>query len=75
MAIDTVICPKCGTLNRGDAMNCQQCRINLAFALANPAVVKGITPYPTTDENVEENVEEFRPTKAGVCLPICDIAC
>ncbi len=31
----TVICPKCGTTNPDNAMNCQQCRINLKFALEN----------------------------------------
>jgi hypothetical protein len=64
MTIETVTCPKCGTLNRRDTMTCQQCRINLEFALANPAMVKDITPYPMTNENIEE----FRPTQARCVL-------
>ncbi len=31
----TITCPKCGAVNPADAMNCQKCRVNLAFALAN----------------------------------------
>lgn len=31
-----ITCPKCGTENPSDAMNCRQCRINLQFALEHP---------------------------------------
>src|SRR3990172_7293095 len=34
--MDTIVCPKCGTKNSPDAMNCQHCRINLRFAIAYP---------------------------------------
>ena len=29
----TIICPKCGTENPANAMNCKHCRINLQFAV------------------------------------------
>ena len=31
----TVICPKCGTENLADAINCKECRINLRWAAEN----------------------------------------
>ncbi len=37
--MDTVICPRCGSENRADAMNCRECRINLKFAFENPAEI------------------------------------
>jgi hypothetical protein len=33
--MDTVTCPRCGTVNPTDAMNCKHCRINLKFAREN----------------------------------------
>lgn len=39
---DTVTCPRCGTENSADAMNCDACRINLRFALENPAEIERI---------------------------------
>lgn len=33
----TTTCPRCGDRVRADAMNCVACRINLRFALENPA--------------------------------------
>ena len=40
--MDTVTCPRCGTRNRAEAMNCQACTINLRFALENPAEIERI---------------------------------
>ncbi len=34
--MDLVVCPKCGTENPANAMNCKNCRINLRFALEHP---------------------------------------
>ena len=34
--METVTCPKCGKVNPANATNCQNCKVNLAFALANP---------------------------------------
>jgi hypothetical protein len=31
--METIICPKCGTGNPANAMNCRHCRVNLKFAL------------------------------------------
>jgi hypothetical protein len=39
--MNTVTCPTCGTGNRGAAMNCETCTINLAFALEHPAEIEG----------------------------------
>jgi oligopeptide transport system substrate-binding protein len=39
-AVTTVICPQCGAENRGDALNCIACRVNLAFAQEHPNEVK-----------------------------------
>jgi hypothetical protein len=37
-----ISCPRCGTENPEDAMNCGACRINLRFALENPAQIRRI---------------------------------
>jgi hypothetical protein len=39
----TVICPKCGTENLADAMNCKECRINLKFALEHSEEIEAVT--------------------------------
>ena len=33
--METVTCPKCGKVNPANAINCQSCKVNLAYALAN----------------------------------------
>ena len=38
-AADTITCPRCGTENRADRRNCEGCRVNLEFALQNPAEI------------------------------------
>ena len=40
--MNTIICPKCGTENSADALNCKQCRINLKFALEHPEEIEHI---------------------------------
>jgi hypothetical protein len=52
-------CPRCGTMNPPNAMNCRQCRINLEFAKANPEVAQGLT----RDIRTRGTVEEFLPSK------------
>lgn len=42
--MDTIRCPRCGTENPAQALNCQVCRINLEFALENPAEFESIRP-------------------------------
>ncbi len=37
---DRLICPRCGSENPADAMNCAKCRINLQFALEHPAEIQ-----------------------------------
>ncbi len=36
-----LVCPKCGTENSDNAMNCRNCRINLRFALEHPDQIEG----------------------------------
>ena len=38
--MDIITCPKCGTENPANAMNCQACRINLQFALGHPEEIE-----------------------------------
>ena len=38
--MDTIICPKCGTENPINALNCTHCRINLQFAFEHPDQIK-----------------------------------
>lgn len=54
-----VICPRCGTINSTDAMNCQKCRINLKFAFENPDLAKGII----LPEQAPQVVQEFSSSK------------
>ncbi len=56
----TAICPRCGTVNPINAMNCRQCRINLEFARANPEVAQGLT----RDLKTANVVAEFLPSKS-----------
>lgn len=57
--MDAIVCPKCGTENPGDAMNCKHCKINLRFALEHPEQIETIqletsqreensTPHPVS---------------------------
>ena len=56
----TAVCPRCGTANPANAMNCRQCRINLDFARANPEVAQGLT----RDLKTANVVAEFLPSKS-----------
>ncbi len=38
-AADTITCPRCGAENRADRRNCEGCKVNLEFALQNPAEI------------------------------------
>ena len=38
--MENITCPRCGTVNPANAVNCKQCRINLKFALQNPSEVE-----------------------------------
>lgn len=40
--MNTITCPKCGTINPENTLNCKSCKINLRFALENPAEVERI---------------------------------
>lgn len=58
----TIICPKCGTENPADAMNCKNCRINLKFALEHlgemestePRTVQGAQEKPLSRKQVRK---------------------
>lgn len=49
----TVTCPRCGTENRADAMNCVVCRINLRFAQEHPAEIERIKQEDARREQSE----------------------
>ena len=51
--INTATCPRCGTENRADAMNCVACRINLKFAQEHPAEIARIKQEDTKREKLE----------------------
>ncbi len=43
----SITCPKCGTENSANAMNCKECRINLRFALEHPDEIERIQKETT----------------------------
>ena len=51
--MDSVTCPRCGTKNRAGEMNCEACRINLRFALENPAEIQRIRQVDIRRERLE----------------------
>jgi hypothetical protein len=57
--LNSITCPRCGTINSADTMNCTKCRINLNFALENPHVAKG-TALPDPEPQI---VRIFNPSK------------
>jgi tetratricopeptide (TPR) repeat protein len=57
--MDTIICPKCGTANPADAVNCKQCRINLQFALQNPAEIERIKQEEARSAQVPQGLPKF----------------
>jgi len=42
----TVTCPKCGTENPADAMNCKNCRVNLKYALEHLVEMEFAREHP-----------------------------
>jgi len=38
--MDTIVCPKCGTENPANTMNCKHCRINLQFAIEHSGQIE-----------------------------------
>lgn len=57
LMMETIICPKCGTENPADQMNCQKCHLNLEYGqehsdgLGGP-VLHGDLYQPTTPEDL-----------------------
>ncbi|MEM3514990.1 MAG: hypothetical protein QXQ64_08460 [Candidatus Bathyarchaeia archaeon] len=54
----TVICPKCGTKNPANAMNCKNCRINLKFALEHPDMFEPVKQDTVQEIEEMEEIEE-----------------
>lgn len=48
--MDTIVCPKCGTENPANTMNCKQCRINLQFAVEHPDQIESAKSEVTQQE-------------------------
>jgi hypothetical protein len=48
--MDTIVCPKCGTENPANAMNCRYCGINLQFAIEHPDQIESAEPEVTQGE-------------------------
>jgi hypothetical protein len=59
----TITCPKCGTENPADAKNCENCRINLKFALQHPDEIEHIKQEETRREQVALEPEVLQPEK------------
>ena len=57
--MDTVICPKCGTKNPVDAVNCTECGTNLAWAVDNPEEINAIKPSQQDQERIQESTSYF----------------
>ena len=51
--VDTMICPRCGTRNRAEAVNCRACRINLKFAQENPTDFVRVMPEDASQKQRE----------------------
>ncbi len=56
---NTITCPKCGTSNPADAVNCKQCRINLERALDEAKRVKQEAMRTGTLMKPQDPKEEF----------------
>jgi hypothetical protein len=60
--MESVRCPRCGTENPVQAVNCQSCRINLEFALENPdEIERMIREQPQTDSSHLSSVQNQEP--------------
>ena len=64
-----VRCPRCGTRNRVDAMNCAVCNINLAFALEPPAEIEAIKRRDGESEDLHEAGGAATGTPKPLLLP------
>jgi len=61
----TAACPRCGTTNEGDALNCVVCRINLAFARENPAEIERLRREATVGAQLGTRLGSGRAQAAG----------
>jgi hypothetical protein len=48
--MDAIVCPKCGTENPANTMNCRHCRINLQFAIEHPDQIESAKSEVTQRE-------------------------
>ena len=59
----TIICPKCGTENPADAMNCKNCRVNLKYALEHPGEMEFAREHPDMSGPGKEEAVQDIPKK------------
>jgi hypothetical protein len=52
--MNTIICPKCGTENPANTMNCKNCRVNLKFALEHFGQLESAEQEATQPEGEEK---------------------
>lgn len=54
----TVTCPKCGTENPANAMNCKNCKINLKYALEHLEEMEFAWEHPDVLERTKQEAVE-----------------
>jgi hypothetical protein len=55
--MDTIVCPKCGTENPANTMNCKHCRINLQFAIEHPDQIES-----TKSDVIQQEIDSKQQT-------------
>lgn len=71
----TIICPKCGTENPANAMNCKNCRINLNLALEHPDMLESVK-QDTVQEMGERKEVPFQKKARNIgCFIILALVC
>ena len=62
----TITCPKCGTENSDDAVNCINCRVNLKYALEHPGEMEFAREHPDMFGLVKHEAVQGTPEKAVI---------
>jgi hypothetical protein len=65
----TVTCPKCGTENPAEAMNCKNCRGNLKYALEHPGEMEFAREHPDMFGLVKPNAVQDIPVASEHASP------
>jgi len=65
--MDAIVCPKCGTVNPANVMNCMLCRINLQFAIEHPEQLEGVKMERTPNKlNVVSQKHDRKASKLAL---------